>query len=149
MTFRRNFVIGTMTQFCRGMGGEQGIWMLIIPSMENTECGGKNNKTEHALYRKNFKVLKMFMYVLDSGMVLLQYLAFVANSELGNTPVMEWGYSIRLHGICDCSLERISSSICPWRVVVVESMLLFLFSMWNNTGKNWEYRENTGNFIFI
>ena len=89
MTFRRNFVIGTMTQFCRGMGENREFECSFFQAWKTRNVGEKNNKTEHALYRKNFKVLKMFMYVLDSGMVFLQYLAFVANSELGNTPVME------------------------------------------------------------
>ena len=60
--------------------------MLIFPNMENT---GNVQKKNMFLYRENFKALKIFMYVLDSRMVLLQHFGLCSKFELENIPGME------------------------------------------------------------
>ena len=75
------------------------------------------------------------------GRMLLNILAFAVNRdiELGDSPVMEWGYSTRLHCNSHCSLEGISSSTCQYWVGVGG---IYYFYVKKD-------RENVGNFIFI
>ena len=44
-------------------------------------------------------------------------LAFEANFNLGDNQIMEWGYSSRLHCICDCSSEGIISFVSEFHPI--------------------------------
>ena len=98
-----------------------------------------------------FELLKIKEYTRVAVGCGFNLLAFEANFDLGDNPIMEWGYSSRLHCICDCSSEGIISSvtICGWCSSRINVISWGIKNTGNKLRIQINHWENTQNFVLI